>query len=82
MDAPLLTTKLHFPPTRANVVLRPHLVSRLYESLSRPLAVISAPADYGKTSLLSEWRTNSGKEFPAAWLALDADDNDPACLWR
>ena len=61
---------------RASIVPRPRLVSRLHEGLTNPLTVVSAPAGYGKTTLLGEWRANSGRDFPAAWLALDADDNN------
>ena len=55
LAAPLLTTKLYVPPARANLVRRPRLTERLSEGLSRKLTVISAPAGFGKTTLLSEW---------------------------
>ena len=55
MVAPLLTTKLYFPPPRPGLVSRPRLIARLDEGLSRKLTLISAPAGFGKTTLLSEW---------------------------
>jgi LuxR family maltose regulon positive regulatory protein len=71
-----LATKLYIPPPRPRVVLRPRLIERLNEGLHRKLTLISAPAGFGKTTLLSEWL--AGRERPAAWLSLDGGDNDPA----
>src|SRR5512143_1209776 len=78
MSAPLLTTKFHIPATRAHLVPRPRLQQRLAEALSRErsLIVISAPAGFGKTTLLSEWLQHLS--LPGAWLSLDAADNDVA----
>jgi LuxR family maltose regulon positive regulatory protein len=53
-DIPLLTTKLYAPPARPGPVPRPRLTQRLNEGLSRKLALISAPAGFGKTTLISE----------------------------
>ena len=57
MVAPLLTTKLYIPPPRPNAVIRPRLIERLNEGLRTgcKLALISAPAGFGKTTLVSEW---------------------------
>lgn len=57
MAAPILATKLHVPALRQKIVLRPRLVARLNEGASagRKLLLISAPAGFGKTTLLSEW---------------------------
>ncbi len=75
---PLLTTKLYLPPARPNLVPRPRLTARLAEGLTKPLTLVSAPAGFGKTTLVSEWRTsNAGRDLPLAWLSLDDDDNDP-----
>ena len=78
MSEPLLLTKLYAPPPRPNIVLRPRLIERLNEGLSsgRKLTLISAPAGFGKTTLVSEWSAGCGK--PVAWLSLDEGDNDPA----
>ena len=73
---PILATKLYVPPPRSKVVLRPRLVERLNEGLGRKLTLISAPAGFGKTTLVSEWV--AGCEYPVAWLSLDEGDNDPA----
>ena len=73
---PLLQTKLYFPPIRPGLVLRPRLIGRLNEGMTRKLTLISAPAGFGKTTLVSEWI--AGCERPAAWLSLDGGDNDPA----
>ncbi len=97
MSAPILATKLYIPPHRSNVVLRPRLIGRLNEGLrqshgfGRKLTLISAPAGFGKTTLVSSWlaglptRAASQEENanpkskiqnPVAWLSLDKDDND------
>lgn len=74
----LLTTKLFFPPSRSELVRRPRLIERLQQGLKGPLTLISAPAGFGKTTLISEWHSGLGSRFPVAWLSLSADDNDPA----
>jgi LuxR family maltose regulon positive regulatory protein len=76
MVAPFLTTKLYIPPLRANLVPRLHLIEQLDEEL-RPghrLTLVSAPAGFGKTTLVSEW-LHQGK-WPFTWLSLDDGDND------
>ncbi len=75
MSTPILATKLYVPPPRPNAVLRPRLTERLDEGLHRKLTLISAPAGFGKTTLLGEWV--AGCERPAAWLSLDEGDSDP-----
>ena len=75
MSTPLLATKLYIPPLRPNVVLRPRLVERLHAGLHRKLTLITAPAGFGKTTLVSEWVTGCAR--PTAWLSLDAGENDP-----
>ena len=78
MSDALLLTKLYVPPPRPDIVLRPRLVERLNEGLSagRKLALISAPAGFGKTTLVSEWLASY--DHPVAWLSLDEGDNDPS----
>jgi LuxR family maltose regulon positive regulatory protein len=71
----MLLTKLHIPPTGNNIVHRPELYEKLNIGLSRKLIVISAPAGFGKTALLSDW-INQHK-IPTAWFSLDKGDNDP-----
>ena len=72
---PILATKLYIPPLRPQVVIRPRLIERLNEGLHRKLTLISAPAGFGKTTLVSEWV--EGIERPTAWLSLDEGENDP-----
>ncbi len=76
MPAPILATKLYIPPTRSGLVVRPRLVERLNAGLPGRLTLVSAPAGFGKTTLVCAWLTGCGR--PAAWLSLDAGDNDPA----
>ena len=76
MPTPILATKLYIPRLRPNVVSRPRLIERLNEGLHRKLTLISAPAGFGKTTLVSEWVF--GCQRPAAWLSLDEGENDPA----
>ena len=76
MSTPILATKLYIPPPRPNMVLRPRLSERLNKGLQRQLTLISAPAGFGKTTLVSEWVATC--ERPVAWLSLDEGENDPA----
>src|SRR5574341_1003407 len=76
MSTPILATKFYVPPLRARVVLRPRLIDRLNDGLDRKLTLISAPAGFGKSTLVSEWV--AGCNRPVAWLSLDEGDNDPA----
>ena len=75
MKSPIIATKLFRPPLRPEVIHRPRLTVRLEEGQQRQLTLISAPAGFGKTTLVSEWIADSG--WPVAWLSLDSDDNDP-----
>ncbi len=52
---PLLETKLHIPKWRPAVVSRPRLIERLDQGTERKLTLVSAPAGFGKTTLLAEW---------------------------
>src|SRR5450755_4109350 len=72
---PILATKLYLPRLRPNVVSRPRLLERLNEGLHRKLTLISAPAGFGKTTLVSAWVAFI--ERPTAWLSLDEGENDP-----
>lgn len=72
---PILATKLYIPTPRPELVLRPRLIERLNEGMHRKLTLISAPAGFGKTTLISEWV--AGCKRPSAWLSMDEGDNDP-----
>lgn len=75
MTTALLTTKLYIPPVRSELVSRRHLIERLNAGLSGKLTLISAPAGFGKTTLVSEWISQS--DIPFCWISLDDNDNDP-----
>jgi LuxR family maltose regulon positive regulatory protein len=78
MTAHLLHTKLSAPPLRPDTVPRPHLIEKLNLGLraGRRLILLSAPAGFGKTTLLAEWLGHAKGEV--AWLSLDEGDNDRA----
>jgi LuxR family transcriptional regulator, maltose regulon positive regulatory protein len=78
-SVPILATKLYIPPPPPKVVVRARLIERLDEGLiaGHKLALISAPAGFGKTALVSEW-VHKKDELNVAWLSLDEADNDLA----
>jgi LuxR family maltose regulon positive regulatory protein len=78
LEPELLATKIHVPPPRPHAVPRPHLIARLHDGLTRPVTLISAPAGFGKTTLLSSWLNQVPASTRAAWITLDTGDNDPA----
>ena len=74
MPIPVVTTKLRVPPLRTKVVIRQRLLERLQEGLNHSLTLVSAPAGFGKTTLLSEWLGEVN--LKVAWLSLDDSDHD------
>lgn len=76
----LLATKLHVPRAHPDFVPRPRLTASLDAGLARGVILVSAPAGFGKTSLLADWTCRSRRSV--AWLSLDPGDNDPARFWR
>ena len=76
MDRQILRAKLYVPRYRANAVPRSRLHERLDEGAKHELTVVSAPAGFGKTTLLADWSQRS--ELPVAWVSLDERDDDPA----
>lgn len=70
---PLIRTKLRLPFTRPELVLRPRLQEQIAQGLRGPLTLITAPAGFGKTTLVASYIAKCG--MPAAWLSLDKDDN-------
>ena len=76
MDLQILRAKLYVPRYRPNAVPRSRLHERLDEGARRDLTVVSAPAGFGKTTLLADWSQRS--ELPVAWVSLDERDDDPA----
>ncbi len=81
MAGPLLETKLHVPRRRRGLVARPRLSDRLGREVP-PLVLVSAPAGFGKTTLLTEWLAAARTDGTlVAWLSLDQRDDDPATFW-
>ena len=85
MPTALLETKFYVPRPRPGLVPRPRLTERLDRGTASRLMLLSAPAGFGKTTLLTEWlaagTAASTDERLAAWLSLDRADNDPARFW-
>jgi LuxR family transcriptional regulator, maltose regulon positive regulatory protein len=82
MPSPLLETKLYIPRLRRGLVKRPRLSERLSRGGESKLTLISAPAGFGKTTLLADWLAASpANERPTAWLSLDPSDNQAASFW-
>ena len=76
MVGDLLQTKLYVPRKRPSLVPRSRLIERLDQGLARKLTLVSAPAGFGKTTLVSNWVAECA--LPTAWLSLDDEDSDPA----
>ena len=80
--SPLLETKLYVPKRRRGLVPRPRLIERLSGGAESKLTLVSAPAGFGKTTLLAEWVGGTeASRRAAAWISLDAGDNNPALFW-
>lgn len=80
----LLTTKFHLPPQHAEIVSRPHLIERLNTITPGKLALVTAPAGFGKTTLVADWINNllpESYQGRVAWLSLDNADNAPLQFW-
>ncbi|MFP4193522.1 MAG: LuxR C-terminal-related transcriptional regulator [Desulfosalsimonas sp.] len=76
----LIWTKIHIPSVRVRLIDRHRLKHRLYESENCRLTLVSAPAGFGKTSLLAGWGLEC-RQRPA-WFSIDSDDNDPRTFWK
>ena len=72
----IIATKLYILPPRPGIVLRPRLTEQMDAGLHRKLTLVSAPAGFGKTTLISEWV--AGQRRPVAWLSLEEEESDPA----
>jgi LuxR family maltose regulon positive regulatory protein len=80
----LLETKFYVPQPRRGLVPRPRLCERLDRGAASKLVLVSAPAGFGKTTLLAEWLAAgpaAGGERLVAWLSLDRGDSDPVSFW-
>jgi LuxR family transcriptional regulator, maltose regulon positive regulatory protein len=78
----VIGTKLLPPSPRLEEVPRPMLLNQLDAGSARKLTLIGAPAGYGKTTLLNQWRRAEESNRPFAWISLDKQDNDPIRLWK
>lgn len=76
MPNTLLKTKLRMPPVRTDLVVRNRLTTKLERAWQAKLTLITAPAGFGKTTLVQTWVETSHQ--PVAWLSLDEQDNNPA----
>lgn len=72
---PILKTKLFIPPLREGIVSRPRLIERINQNINNKALLISAPAGFGKSTLLAEW--SSQAQTPVCWVSLDKTENDP-----
>ena len=81
MNHSILITKLHIPldPDKANLVRRSHLFEQLNAGKNKKLTIVSAPAGFGKTTLLSHWARDLKQ--PVAWIPLNKDDDDSYQFW-
>src|SRR5260370_41380208 len=77
----LIETKLHAPTARKEWVKREELVDYL-AGLTARLLMIDAPAGFGKTTLVAQWRSSPRESRSFGWVSLDSGDNDPGRLWR
>jgi len=82
MARPVIATKLYVPKLRPGLVTRPRLRERLRRGAGSRLTLLSAPAGFGKTTLLAEWLDETtGEDSSVAWLSLDPEDSEPASFW-
>ncbi|HKT03555.1 MAG TPA: LuxR family transcriptional regulator, partial [Rugosimonospora sp.] len=82
MASPLVETKLFRPEVRRSLVARPRLSDRLGHGVAARLTLLSAPAGFGKTTLLSAWLASAGaRKRSVAWLSLEESDSQPAAFW-
>ena len=79
--AVLLATKLHVPAMGAQLVHRAGLLDVLSAGRRRKLTLLSAPAGWGKTTVLAQWALGAGEDQRFGWLSLDSSDNDPVWFW-
>ena len=79
LDAPV-ETKLYPPGVRAEWVERSALIDELAQATAK-LVLVDAPAGFGKTTLVAQWRSSAAETRPFAWVSLDRGDSDPGRLW-
>lgn len=78
----VVNTKLRAPTPRSEQLLRPRLLKLLETRVDRKITLVSAPAGYGKTTLLAQWLHSEEANVSFVWVSLDRQDNDLVRLWR
>lgn len=78
---PLLAAKYTVPPVRPNAVIRPRLHHLLLRNAATRLTIVTAPAGWGKTTLLSQWAHDPVERRQIAWVSLDEADDEPTRFW-
>jgi LuxR family maltose regulon positive regulatory protein len=81
LENQLLTTKFFLPITSGSLIPRSHLSALLDKSLENPFTLVSAPAGFGKTTLLATWAQSLQDRTLVAWVSLDEEDNEPRLFW-
>ncbi|HEX3643036.1 MAG TPA: LuxR family transcriptional regulator, partial [Ktedonobacteraceae bacterium] len=82
LENQLLATKFFVPVISGSLISRSRLIALLQQSLKNPLTLLSAPAGFGKTTLLSAWAQSLlASDTQVAWISLDEEDNDPKLFW-
>ena len=82
MARPLIATKLYVPKLQRGLVTRPRLIAHLRRGAETKLTLVSAPAGFGKTTLIADWLgETSDDDRSVAWLSLDPVDNEPSSFW-
>src|SRR6056297_1913923 len=79
MHDEVLQTKINPPPLRGRIITRARLLDRLEASKDQKLILITAPAGFGKSTLLNEW--SAARAEPISWFSIDSSDNDPKAFW-
>ena len=77
----IVAAKLRVPVPRETLIPRQHLRDRLRQGRGRRLTLLSAPAGYGKSTLLAQWASEDRLGTPFVWVSLDTGDADPVRLW-
>ncbi|HWS84597.1 MAG TPA: AAA family ATPase, partial [Ktedonobacteraceae bacterium] len=78
----LLATKFYIPTTSWTLISRSRLHSLLDKGLKHPFALVSAPAGFGKTTLLATWAQSlPANQICPCWVSLDEEDNEPHLFW-
>ncbi|MGE5704151.1 MAG: LuxR C-terminal-related transcriptional regulator [Clostridia bacterium] len=78
--SPILATKLYIPDTPVKLISRIRLLEKMNQTLSAKLTIVTAPAGFGKTTLVSDWIAQS--DLTAVWVSLGKEENDAVLFWN